>query len=190
MIIDLSPGHASVMTSLQVSASLRHDSCCLFTALFGRGIFLLAALLVPSCVGLSDGHSDQYLLMVICSLWRYVDASVLVNETEHSSSSSLFIVCFTDAAKLAKSSFQKFQNSKLIQQQTPQIVKCSGYCLLTYGLSLSLSLHRHGSRSDTHYTSALSSIQFTTVNDLRNRTVAAVSRSDVEMLQLTGTEME
>jgi hypothetical protein len=106
-------GHASVLTSLQVTASFGQDLCCLFTVLLGRGIFPLVTLLVPSCVGLRDGHSDQHLLMIICSLWRYVDARVLVNETVHRSSFSLFTLSFTNAAKLAKSSFLhfKFPNS-------------------------------------------------------------------------------
>jgi hypothetical protein len=61
-----------------------------------------------ACVGLSDGHSDQQ-LMVICSLWWYVDASVLVTEIVHRSISSLFTVCSTDAAKLVNSSFLGFK---------------------------------------------------------------------------------
>jgi hypothetical protein len=42
--------------------------------------------------------------------------SVLVNKSVHKSSSSLFTtrICFTDAAKLAKSSFLQFQNTKPI----------------------------------------------------------------------------
>jgi hypothetical protein len=74
-----------------------------------------------ACVGLSDGHSDQQLLMIICSFWRDVDASVLVNEVVHRSNSSLFTLCFMDTAKLAKSSFVHFRiqnlfNSKHISQ--------------------------------------------------------------------------
>jgi hypothetical protein len=34
-----------------------------------------------ACVGLSDGHSDQQFSMVICSVWKYVDVSILVNKT-------------------------------------------------------------------------------------------------------------
>jgi hypothetical protein len=59
------------------------------------------------CVGLSDGHSDQLLLTIICSLWRYVDISVLVNEIVYRVSSSLLTV-FMDAAKLAKILFLHF----------------------------------------------------------------------------------
>jgi hypothetical protein len=49
-------------------------------------------------VGLSDSHSDEELL-IIRSLWRCVDASVLVNETVHISSSPLFTVFFYGCCK-------------------------------------------------------------------------------------------
>jgi hypothetical protein len=61
-----------------------------------------------ACVGLSDGHSDQQLI-IIFSLWKYVDVSILVNKTVHRNCSLLFAICFTDAAKLVKSLFLHFQ---------------------------------------------------------------------------------
>jgi hypothetical protein len=38
-----------------------------------------------------------------------VDVNILVNKTVHRNSSLLFTICFTDAAKLAKSSLLQFQ---------------------------------------------------------------------------------
>jgi hypothetical protein len=93
------------------SASFGQDSYCIY-----RGICPLVTLLCLAYVGVSDGHSDQQLLMIVWSLWKYVDVNtrILVNKTVHRSSFLLFTICFTDAAKLAKSSFQQFQIAKPI----------------------------------------------------------------------------
>jgi hypothetical protein len=56
-----------------------------------------------ACGGLSDGHSDQQLMMIICSVWKVYWLIKL-------HSSLLFTSCFTDAVKLAKSSFLQFEN--------------------------------------------------------------------------------
>jgi hypothetical protein len=58
-----------------------------------------------ACVGLSDDHSDQHLLIIRFSLQKYVDVSILVNKTVHRNSSLLFTINFTEAAKLSNSSF-------------------------------------------------------------------------------------
>jgi hypothetical protein len=47
-----------------------------------------------------------------------VDTSVLVNETVHTISSSLFTVCLMDAAKLTKSSYLHFKFQNLFYTST------------------------------------------------------------------------
>jgi hypothetical protein len=65
---------------------------------------------------------------------------------------SLFVSWTLPNMREARFCTSKF---KTYSKQTPQIAEFFGYCALTYGLSLSLSPHRHDSRRDTHYTSAL-----------------------------------
>jgi hypothetical protein len=112
-MIDSSAGNASVLTSLQVPAGLGQDSYCLFTVLFGRGIFPLVALLVPCMCGSERWSVIPTVLDDNLFFMEYMDASVMVNETVHRSSSSLFTVCFMDAAKLAKSLFLHFRIQNL-----------------------------------------------------------------------------
>jgi hypothetical protein len=82
-----------------------------------------------------------------CSLWKYVDVSILVNNPVHRNSFLLFTLYFTVAATLAKSLFLQFQNAKPVLITTDS--NCFGCCILTYSLSLSPSLLKHGSRSDS-----------------------------------------
>jgi hypothetical protein len=60
-MIDSSPGHASVLTSLKAPASLGQDSFCLFTVLFRCGIFPLDALLTVV--------DDSLFFMEVCGYW-------------------------------------------------------------------------------------------------------------------------
>jgi hypothetical protein len=83
---------------LLVPASFGQDSCCIWP----RNL----------SVGVSDGHTDQKLLLIICSLRKFVDVSIFVNQTVHRNSSLLLTICLTDASNLAKSSFLHFQNAE------------------------------------------------------------------------------
>jgi hypothetical protein len=62
-----------------------------------------------ACVSLSDDHSDQRLFIIMLSLWKYVDVSILVNKTVHKiiPYCSLFVLWMLQ--KPANSSFLQFQ---------------------------------------------------------------------------------
>jgi hypothetical protein len=72
---------------------------CLFAS-FGSDLYCIWLLsLCLACVSLSDGHSHQQLLIIISSLWKYMDVSILANKTLNRNSSLLLTLCFMDAAK-------------------------------------------------------------------------------------------
>jgi hypothetical protein len=80
---------------------------------FDRVVCPLVTLLVP-CVCSPERQSlrptvpdDNLFFMETC------DVSILVNKTVHRSNYLLFSICFMDAAKLAKTSFQQFKISNL-----------------------------------------------------------------------------
>jgi hypothetical protein len=71
---------------------------------------------------------------------------------------SLFVLWMLPNSREAGFCTSKFETYSIANTPENQI----------FWLLLSLSLHRYGSWSDTHYTSALLSIQFTTVHtDMR-----------------------
>jgi hypothetical protein len=73
------------------------------SASFGRGSYcILSLFLCLACVSLSDGHSDQRLLIVMFSLWKYVDVNILVNKTMHRNISLLLSLLFYGCCKTCK----------------------------------------------------------------------------------------
>jgi hypothetical protein len=98
-----------LLTSLQVLASLGRNQCCLPCLCWSEWWSLR-----PTVV-------DDKLFFV-----EDVDATVLVKEIVHRSNSSLFPVCFMDAAKLVKISFLHFEIQKLFYSKTIQVVKFFG----------------------------------------------------------------
>jgi hypothetical protein len=64
-------------------------------------IHIVSCALCLACVSLSDDHTDQRLLIIILSLWKYVDVSILVNKTVHKIVPYCSL-CFMDAAKVCE----------------------------------------------------------------------------------------
>jgi hypothetical protein len=88
-----------------LSASFGCDSCCIWS------LFLCLA-----CVSLSDGHSDQQLLIIMFSLWKYVDVSILVNKIVQRNSSLLLFVLWM-LQNLRKAHFCSFNTNLFYSNQ-------------------------------------------------------------------------
>jgi hypothetical protein len=138
--------HCLLSHQQAMPASLGQGSCCSVEVIFGHGRFFIALLAPCVCVGLSDGHSDQQ-LMIICSLSKYLDISTFVNETKHISSFSLFTVRFRSVAKSAVSALwsQTYSiTNTTYSKMLPMVTSCHfhrcGHCILSVYLFLPAAL--------------------------------------------------